>query len=92
MIRSWANSTTRKFAEGGKSKFSGLDEARAVKLFGILDAMRSLNGIGPLSSMGLHPLKGARKGQWAIIVNGPWRICFEFRDGDAYEVEVVDYR
>jgi proteic killer suppression protein len=26
-----------------------------------------------------------------MTVNGPWRICFEFRDGDAYEVEIVDY-
>ena len=35
-------------------------------------------------------LKGARKGQWAITVNGPWRICFRFKGGDAHEVEIVD--
>jgi proteic killer suppression protein len=44
-----------------------------------------------LKSVGLHKLKGDRKGQWAMTVNGPWRICFEFRKGDAYEVEIVDY-
>jgi toxin HigB-1 len=91
MIRSWANSATRRFVETGKSKFSGLDSVRAVKLLGVLDAARSLNAIDPLKSTGLHPLKGARRGQWAITVNGPCRICFEFHDGDAYEVEIVDY-
>ena len=91
MIRSWANRATQKFAESGKSKYSGLDQVRAVKLLGALDAIRSLSEIDQLNSTGLHPLKGARKGQWAITVNGPWRVCFEFRDGDAYEVEIVDY-
>ena len=42
-------------------------------------------------SVGLHKLKGARRRLWAMTVNGPWRICFEFRDGDAYDVEIVDY-
>jgi len=49
------------------------------------------SGISPLKSVGLHKLKGNRKGQWATTVNGPWRICFEFRKGDAYDVEIVDY-
>jgi plasmid maintenance system killer protein len=30
-------------------------------------------------------------GQWAMKINGPWRLVFTFRDGDAYDVEVVDY-
>ena len=91
MIKSWANSATRKFAETGKSKFSGLDQVRADRLLAMLDETHSLDEIGRLNSIGLHPLKGARKGQWAIKINGPWRICFEFRGGDAYEVEIVDY-
>jgi proteic killer suppression protein len=45
-----------------------------------------------LKSVGLHKLKGGRKGQWAMTVNDRWRICFEFRKGDAHEVEIVDYR
>lgn len=91
MIRSWANSATRRFAETGKSKFSGLDEVRADRMLGLLDEVRSLDEIDRLNSTGLHPLKGARKGQWAITVNGPWRICFKFHDGDAHDVEIVDY-
>jgi toxin HigB-1 len=44
-----------------------------------------------LKSVGLHKLKGDRKEQWAMTVSKRWRICFEFRKGDAYEVEIVDY-
>jgi len=36
-------------------------------------------------------LRGDRKGQHSIRVNDQWRICFEWRDGHAYEVEIVDY-
>ncbi|RJF88486.1 hypothetical protein D3874_16945 [Oleomonas cavernae] len=42
-------------------------------------------------SVGLHKLAGNRKGQWAMTVNGPWRLCFRFEDGDAWDVEIVDY-
>ena len=57
----------------------------------MLDAATALGDLSPLRSVGLHPLKGSRRGQWAMTVNGPWRICFRFRDGDAYDVEIVDY-
>ena len=39
----------------------------------------------------LHPLKGDRKGLWAIFVSGNWRITFEFKDGNAYIVNYEDY-
>ena len=39
----------------------------------------------------LEKLKGDRAGQWSIRVNDQFRICFVFRSGDAYQVEVVDY-
>ena len=91
MIRSWGNGATRRLAETGKCKFSGLDPKRAVELLNVLDAAPSLQAISPLRSIGLHKLKGDRKGQWAITVNGSWRICFRFRDGDAYDVEIADY-
>jgi predicted ATPase len=41
--------------------------------------------------VGLHKLKGDRRGQWAMTVNERRRICFEFRKGDAHEVDIVDY-
>jgi proteic killer suppression protein len=63
---------------------------RAIFLLA-LDAAAALSQISPFRSIRLHALKGDRKGQWAITVNGPWRICFGFRNGDAYDVEIVDY-
>jgi toxin HigB-1 len=91
MIKTWANSTTRRFSEDGKSKFSGLDEEWAIELLAALDAASSLSDLSPLKSVGLHKLSGDRKNQWAMTVNGPWRICFRFDAGDAWEVEIVDY-
>jgi toxin HigB-1 len=91
VIRSWANSATQRFAEEGKSKFSGLDEGLAHERLASLDAAASLMELSPLRSVNLHKLTGDRKGKWAININGPWRIYFAFKDGDAWEVEIVDY-
>ena len=92
MIRSWANSRTRRFYEDGKiSKFPSLDSDAADELLAMLDAAESLKDLSPLKSVGLHKLSGNRAGQWAMTVNGPWRICFRFKDGDAYDVEITDY-
>lgn len=91
VIRTWANTSTRRFAEAGKSHYRGMDIEAAQDLLASLDAATSLQDLSPLKSIGLHKLTGDRKGQWAMTVNGPWRICFRFRDGDAYDVEITDY-
>jgi len=39
----------------------------------------------------LHALSGDRKGQYSISINDQWRICFEWRDGNAVSVEITDY-
>jgi proteic killer suppression protein len=92
MIRSWRNSATRKVWEGERpNQFRGLDTDAAVDLLLALNVAKALHDLSPLKSVVLHKLKGDRKGKWAMTVNGPWRICFEFRKGDAYEVEIVDY-
>ena len=62
-----------------------------MELLVSLNAASSLNDLSPLKSVGLHKLSRDREGQWAMTINGPWRICFEFRDGDAWSVEIVDY-
>jgi toxin HigB-1 len=75
----------------GKGRFPGLDVERAKARLQLLDAVESMDEIPTLASIGLHKLKGRRKGQWAMTINGPWRLVFEFRNGNAYEVEIVDY-
>ncbi|MEA2878235.1 MAG: toxin HigB [Hyphomicrobiales bacterium] len=92
MIRSWRNSVTRKVWEGERpNSLRGLDFEAAVDLLLALNVAKTLNDLSPLKSVGLHKLKDDRKDQWAMTVNGRWRICFEFRKGDALNVEIVDY-
>ena len=92
MIRSWRNAASRKIWDGGRpNQFRGLDIDGAVDLLLALNVAKTLRDLSPLNSVGLHKLKGGRRNQWAMSVNGPWRICFEFRDGDANNVEIVDY-
>lgn len=68
-----------------------MDEDAAAELLVALDAATGLADLSPLKSVGLHKLKGARRNQWAMTISGPWRLCFRFADGDAWEVEIVDY-
>ena len=92
MIRSWRNSVTRKVWEAERpNQFRGLDFEAAIDLLLALNVAKSVHDLSPLKSLGLHKLKGDRKGQLAMTVNARWRICFEFRKGDAYEVEITDY-
>jgi proteic killer suppression protein len=91
MIKSWKTAATRRFAEDGKGRFAGLDVEKAKARLQLLDALQAMSEIPSLASIGLHKLKGNRRQFWAMTINGPWRLVFEFRDGDAYNVEIVDY-
>ncbi len=91
MILSVRGVATLQFLESGKSKFSGLDESLARRRLSALNVARKLDDLTRLRSVGLHKLSGDRSGFWAIRINGPWRIVFRFDDGDAFEVEIVDY-
>jgi proteic killer suppression protein len=92
MIRSWRNPASRKVWDGERpNRFRGLDFEAAIDLLLALNVSKSLHDLSPLKSVGLHKLKGERRHQWAMTVNERWRICFEFRKGDAFEVEIVDY-
>lgn len=92
MIKSWATSRSLRFYEEGKvSKFRSLNVDAADELLAALDAATALTDLSPLKSVGLHKLSGDRAGQWAMTVNGPWRICFRFKNGNAYDVEITDY-
>jgi proteic killer suppression protein len=91
MIRSWRNSVTRKVWEGERpNQLRGLDFESAIDLLLALNVAKALSDLSPLKSVGLHKLKGERRHQWAMSVNARWRICFEFRKGDAYDVEITD--
>ena len=91
MVNSFATRATERFARDGKSKFTGMDVSKAMARLKILNAATSLDDIPPLKSVGLHPLAGDRQGQWAMTINGPWRLVFRLKDGNAEDVEIVDY-
>ena len=57
----------------------------------MIDAASNLADLSALPGNRLEPLKGDRRGQHSISINDQYRICFEWRDSDAYDVEVTDY-
>jgi len=57
----------------------------------MLHAATELNDLRTPPSNRLEALRGDRKGQHSIRINVQWRICFRWEDGDAYDVEIVDY-
>jgi proteic killer suppression protein len=70
-------------------KYQAIEKAARIRL-ALLDSVTSL---GDLNLPGLHleALKGDRKGQYSIRINAQFRICFDWRDGAAHDVEIVDY-
>jgi proteic killer suppression protein len=56
-----------------------------------LHAATALADLGAVPGNNLEMLKRDRAGQHSIRINGQWRICFLWKDGDAYAVEIVDY-
>jgi len=77
VIKSDKNNKTRRVHETGKPRgFKGLDGGLAADRLDDLAAAQSISDISALCSVNLHKLKGNRRKEWAINVNGPWRICF----------------
>ena len=63
----------------------------AIKKLLMLDAATFLGALRLPPSNHLAALSGDRKGQHSIRINAQWRICFVWKDGDAFDVEIVDY-
>ena len=57
----------------------------------VIDAAESINDLRIPPGNRLEKLKGNREGQHSIRVNERWRICFRWKAGDAYDVEITDY-
>jgi proteic killer suppression protein len=57
----------------------------------IIDAATQLVDLKVPPGNELEKLKGNRKGQHSIRINKQWRICFKWKNGDAYNVEIIDY-
>jgi proteic killer suppression protein len=57
----------------------------------IIDSATSIKDLFVPPGNRLELLRGARSGQWSIRINAQWRICFQFLEGEALNVEIVDY-
>jgi toxin HigB-1 len=92
MIRSFSNPETRRFFTTGKSRrYPPSIHIRAAMRLTQLNAATRLNDLRLPPSNRLESLKGDRVGQWSIRINDQWRVCFRLEDGDAIDVEIVDY-
>ena len=92
MIRSFASTDTRRFYTTGKSRRLPADILnRAAMRLTQLNAASHIEDLRLPPSNRLEALTHDRAGQWSIRVNDQWRVCFRFGNGDAYDVEIVDY-
>jgi proteic killer suppression protein len=91
MIRSFLCQETRAIHEGfGSRRYRGIQH-QARKRLRWLDAATSLADLGAIRGNRLEALKGDRAGLHSIRINDRWRICCSWHDGDAHNVEIVDY-
>lgn len=92
VIRSFSDKETERFYTTGKSRRMPpeIRKRAAMRLVQLNAAVRVEDLRVPPSNR-LERLRGDRAAQWSMRINDQWRVCFRFRDGDAFDVEIVDY-
>lgn len=92
MIKSIKDAETRLiFQREISRKFPADIQQVALRKLRMLNNAATLNDLLVPPANRLEKLAGNRTGQHSIRINDQWRICFEWRGGDAYQVEIVDY-
>ncbi|MGH8489533.1 MAG: type II toxin-antitoxin system RelE/ParE family toxin [Gammaproteobacteria bacterium] len=92
MIKSSADKTTAALFAAAEVRGVSRELQRRARLkLGLIDAAVSLVDLQRLRDNRLEALQGTRKGQYSIRINAQWRLCFAWRAGDAYSVELTDY-
>jgi len=91
-IKAWNCELTRQLFERDRNRIVPPALARGArrKLL-LVDAAAEIAFLKVPPGNRLEKLKGNRVGQWSVRINDKYRICFVFRAGDAYQVEIVDY-
>jgi toxin HigB-1 len=89
-VSCWCKETKRLFDRLPSRRWRSIERVVRRKLE-MLNAVTWLADLAVPPSNRLEALKGDRRGQHSIRINDQWRLCFVWRDGDAYDVEVVDY-
>lgn len=91
MIKSFSCKNTEKLASNNSVRRFKAIERVALRKLAQLKAAENLDFLRVPPGNHLEALKGDRKGQHSIRINQQWRICFVWKDGHAYDVEIVDY-
>jgi toxin HigB-1 len=92
MIRSFRDKETEKvFRREVSRKFSSALQHQAQRKLAILDGAETLQDLHIPPGNRLERLRGDREGQYSIRINDQWRICFNWSEGDADDVEITDY-
>lgn len=92
MIKTFAQPWLEEFWNTGRHKRVPTElSARVLRKMDMLNRAKELQDLRSPPSNHLHPLHGERNTQWAISVNGPWRLCFRFENGDIFELELTQY-
>jgi len=92
MIKSFKCSETERIFQRERSrKFSPQIQRRAKMRLDRIEAAVEVGDLRSPPSHNLEKLSGNRKGQYSIRINDQWRICFRWRNGNAHDVEIVDY-
>ena len=91
MLKTFKCKNTEKlFDDDDVKKFRDISKAARLKLE-VLNASVSLNSLRVPPGNRLEQLKGDRKGQHSIRINNQWRVCFVWKNENAFDVEIVDY-
>ena len=91
MIKTFGSADTKRLFNRERVKRLAAIEPRARRKLEALNAAKELGDLAAVPGNRLEKLHGDREGQHSICINDPWRICFVWRHGDAYRVEIVDY-
>ena len=92
MIQSFADrDTERLFRRERVRRFPVELQRVMLRKLGLVDAAELLDDLRVPPGNRLEKLKGDRAGQHSIHVNDQWRICFRWKDGNAYDVQIADY-
>ncbi len=91
MIKSFRCKDTQALFQGKCPRKFKPFAAVAERKLQMLDDAYSFEDLRVPPGNRLEALRGDRKGQWSIRINDQWRVCFRFEDGNALDVEIVDY-
>ena len=91
MIRSFRHKGLKRlFEDDVRSKLNADHLEKIENILAVLNRASQPSDLD-LPGFRLHPLKGKLAGFWAVTVRANWRIIFRFRDGDAVDVDLIDY-